>query len=43
MNKKILFFSIDRLGDFLIRSNVIKKISENYNNSEIICSEKIIN
>ena len=40
MNKKILFFSIDRLGDFLIRSNVIKKISENYNNSEIICSEK---
>mgnify|MGYP000374420811 CR=1 FL=1 len=40
MSKKILFFSIDRLGDFLVRSNVIKKISENYNNSEIICSEK---
>ena len=40
MNKKILFFSIDRLGDFLIRSNVIKKISENYNKNEIICSEK---
>lgn len=40
MSKKILFFSLDRLGDFLIRSNVIKKISENYNKSEIVCSEK---
>ena len=39
MKDKILFFSIDRLGDYLIRSNVIKKISENYKNSEIIVSD----
>ncbi len=38
--KKIIFFSIDRLGDYLIRSNVIKKISDNFDFSEIICSEK---
>ena len=46
MKDKVLFFSIDRLGDYLIRSNVIKKISENYKNSEIIVSEtnsKLIN
>ena len=46
MKNKILFFSIDRLGDYLIRSNVIKNISENYKNSEIIVSEinsKLIN
>lgn len=46
MKDKILFFSIDRLGDYLIRSNVIKKISENYQDSEIIVSEinsKLIN
>lgn len=30
MKNKIIFFSIDRLGDFLIRSNVINKISKNY-------------
>ena len=39
MSEKILFFSIDRLGDFLIRSSVIKKISENYKYNEIICSD----
>ena len=46
MKDKIIFFSIDRLGDYLIRSNVIKKISENYKNSEIIVSDinyKLIN
>ena len=36
--KKALYFSIDRLGDYLIRSNVIKKISENFDENEIICS-----
>jgi len=40
MNKKIIFFSIDRLGDYLIRSNVIKKISDNFTNIEIVTSEK---
>ena len=40
MNKKIIFFSIDRLGDYLIRSQTIKDISKNYLSSEIICSEK---
>ena len=40
MKNKILFFSIDRLGDYLIRSNVIHCISKHYNSSEIICSEK---
>ena len=39
MKNKIIFFSVDRLGDYLIRSNVIKKISENYNECEIVCSE----
>ena len=40
MKNKIIFFSIDRLGDFLIRSNVINKISKNYKFTEIVCSEK---
>ena len=40
MENKIIFFSIDRLGDYLIRSNVIKEISKNFQHSEIICSEK---
>ena len=39
MKNNIIFFSIDRLGDYLIRSNVIKKISENYTQNEIICSD----
>ena len=46
MKDKIIFFSIDRLGDYLIRSNVIKKISENYKNSEIVVSDinyKLVN
>ena len=38
MKSKNLFFSVDRLGDYLIRSNVIKKISEYYDYNEIICS-----
>ena len=38
MKSKNLFFSVDRLGDYLIRSNVIKKVSENYDYNEIICS-----
>ena len=38
MKNKIIFFSIDRMGDYLIRSNVIKKISEHYNYNEIVCS-----
>ncbi|WP_440618408.1 glycosyltransferase family 9 protein [Candidatus Pelagibacter sp. HIMB1493] len=40
MTKKVLFFSIDRLGDYLIRSSTIKKISQQFNKSEIICSDK---
>jgi len=40
MKNKIIFFTIDRLGDFLIRSNVINKISKNYRFKEIVCSEK---
>lgn len=40
MNNKIIFFSIDRLGDYMIRSQTIKDISKNYLSSEIICSEK---
>ena len=40
MNNKIIFFSIDRLGDYLIRSKTIKDISKNYLFNEIICSEK---
>ena len=40
MNNKVLFFSIDRLGDYLIRSNVIKKISEKFDNAEIVSSDK---
>jgi len=38
MKNNILFFSIDRLGDYLIRSNVIHNISKHYKDSEIICS-----
>lgn len=44
--KKIIFFSIDRLGDFLIRSNVIFKVSEKYDHKEIVSSDnnfKLIN
>ena len=40
MKNKVLFFSIDRLGDYLIRSNVIHIISKYYKSSHIICSEK---
>ena len=46
MNKKIIFFSIDRLGDYLIRSNVIYRISQNFQQIEIIGSSsntKLIN
>ena len=38
MSNKAIFFSIDRLGDYLIRSNVIKQISNKYNYNEIVCS-----
>ena len=38
MPSKAIFFSIDRLGDYLIRSNVIKQISDEYEYNEIICS-----
>lgn len=38
MKDKILFLSIDRLGDYLIRSNVIYNISKYYKYSDIICS-----
>ena len=38
MSNKAIFFSIDRLGDYLIRSNVIKQISNKYKFNEIICS-----
>ena len=38
MTNKVLFFSIDRLGDYLIRSNVIYSISKHYKSSEIVCS-----
>ena len=38
MRNKIIFFSIDRLGDYLIRSNQIKQISDYYEFSEIVCS-----
>ena len=40
MNNKVIFFSIDRLGDYLIRSNVIFNISKFYKFNEIISSEK---
>ena len=39
MDKNIIFFSVDRLGDYLIRSNVINQISKNYSHKEIVCSE----
>ena len=37
MKKSIVFFSIDRLGDYLIRSNLIYQISKKYDKKEIIC------
>lgn len=40
MKNKVLFFSIDRLGDYLIRSNVIFNISKLYKESDIVVSEK---
>lgn len=40
MKNKIIFFSIDRLGDYLIRSSVINEISKKYKFKEIVCSEK---
>ena len=46
MDKKIIFFSVDRLGDYLIRSSVIYNISKNFNQIEIIGSSsntKLIN
>jgi len=46
MNKKIIFFSVDRLGDYLIRSNVIYNISQNFHQIEIVGSNantKLIN
>ena len=43
MNNKVIFFSVDRLGDYLIRSNVIKQISDKFKYSEIVCSEKNYN
>jgi len=46
MKNKVLFFSIDRLGDYFIRSNVIFNITKYYKTSEIICSNlnsKLIN
>ena len=46
MTAKVLFFSIDSLGDYLIRSNVIKEISKHYTNTEIVTSDinfKLIN
>ena len=46
MKNKIIFFSIDRLGDYLIRSNVIKEISKHYANADIVTSDinfKLIN
>ena len=38
MPNRAIFFSIDRLGDYLIRSNVIKQISNKYDYNEIVCS-----
>ena len=38
MKNNVIFFSIDRLGDYLIRSNVIKKISQNFEKVEIVGS-----
>ena len=43
MNNKVVFFSVDRLGDYMIRSNVIKQISDKFQYTEIICSEKNYN
>lgn len=40
MKNKVIFFTIDRLGDYLIRSNVIYNISNNFKITEIITSEK---
>ena len=38
MPNRAIFFSVDRLGDYLIRSNVIKQISDEYDYNEIVCS-----
>lgn len=38
MKNNVILFSIDRLGDYLIRSNVIKKISQNFEKVEIVGS-----
>lgn len=35
----IIFFSVDRLGDYLIRSNIINQISKLFSHNEIVCSE----
>ena len=43
MGKKIIFFSIDRLGDYLIKSNTIFEICKKFDHSEIICSDKNFN
>ena len=43
MEKKIIFFSIDRLGDYLIRSNTMYQISKKFDYSEIVCSDKNYN
>ena len=40
MSKNVIFFSIDRLGDYLIRSSVIKNISHNFEKIEIVGSDK---
>ena len=40
MKNKVIFFSIDRLGDYLIKSNVIFNISKLYKKSDIVVSDK---
>ena len=40
MKNKVIFFSIDRLGYYLIRSNVIFNISKFYKFREIVSSDK---
>ena len=39
MSKKVIFFSIDRFGDYLIRSSVINNISHNFEKVEIVGSD----
>ena len=46
MKNNILFFSIDRLGDYLIKSNDIYNITKHFKSSDIICTNlnyKLIN